>query len=162
MYPVTNYTRVNSEEDYVAIIPNAYHVISIVHAKQLDKGGQPYILHLVRVSQKQKTLRAKVRALLHDIIEDSQTTYDELYDIGLDDSDIRIIKVLTKGEDEEYDQYIQRIAQEPDAIPIKIADLEDNMDLLRLGLPDPKDMQAFTIRSAKYLKAYWKLHALVN
>ena len=88
------YTRVNTSEDYINMTPDVYRLVSMAHRGQLDKGEQPYIQHLVRVSQAQPNLRLQLIALAHDIIEDTETSREELYDVGFDFIDIEVIKKL--------------------------------------------------------------------
>lgn len=150
----TKYTKVNTEADYIRITPDVYRLIALAHRGQLDKGGQPYIQHLVRVSQAQTDLRHQLLALVHDIIEDTETTFDELYEVGFDFKDVEVIKAMTKDDSESYEEYIERLSQNQDAIPIKIADLKDNMNFTRLK----KINQEILDRSmTKYFNAYWKL-----
>mgnify|MGYP003442121094 FL=1 len=153
------YTRVNTSEDYINMTPDVYRLVSMAHRGQLDKGEQPYIQHLVRVSQAQPNLRLQLIALAHDIIEDTETSREELYDVGFDFIDIEVIRTLTKNKDESYDDYIDRVSKNIDAISIKMADLKDNMNITRLKDLVPEKIIPSLI---KYAQAYRKLQSIIG
>lgn len=90
------------------------------HWGQTDKAGAPYKLHLTRV------------ALLHDVVEDTSMTLEELKAQGFSDEVLAALKCLTQIENEDYQTFIQRVATNPLAVKVKIQDLKDNMDLSRL------------------------------
>lgn len=120
------------------------------HKNQVDLSGQPYFFHLQRVSKKLKNTSYKEIAYLHDIFEDTHTYDFELSSLGVAKWQIDVIKVLTRREKEQYEDYILRISEDPAARLIKIADLEDNMDISRLKTLDERDIR----RLRKYHKAY--------
>jgi (p)ppGpp synthase/HD superfamily hydrolase len=126
------------------------------HKNQVDISGQPYFLHLQRVSKKLKITPYKEIAYLHDIFEDTNTYDFELSYLGVAKWQIDIIKILTKRKDELYEDYILRLAKDPIARIIKIADLEDNMDVTRLKVLDEINIQ----RLKKYHKAYTYLKTI--
>lgn len=123
-----------------------------------DKGGEPYILHCLRVMNKVKYLGHDIMciAILHDVIED--THYDEKYlrDAGFSNYIIEGVNALTKNKDCEYETYIKRIATYSHLVPIKLADLEDNSNITRLKGISKKDLD----RMEKYHKAYLYLSKL--
>lgn len=92
-------------------------------------------------------------AYLHDILEDTNTTTQELISIGISTDTINIINILTKKKDEPYTNYINRIKKNSTAQMIKKADLEDNMNISRLNQLTDKDIA----RIKKYHKAYTEL-----
>ena len=140
-------------------LEQAISIASLVHEGQLDKGGEPYILHPLRVMMKLKDEKQRIVAVLHDIIEDTKATRQYLYDQGFDYELVDTIMILTRRKDENYDDYIDRISHNEFAIEVKLADLEDNMDLSRIKNPTVKDYD----RVVKYGKAREKLmNALVN
>ncbi len=97
------------------------------HAGQKRKNGDNYIIHPIRVSQEVFTEKQKVIALLHDTLEDTETTYEELKkEFGIEVA--HSVLVLTKTENETYEEYIQRVKTNPDAVRVKIADIADNLD----------------------------------
>ena len=97
-----------------------------VHLGQTDKAGAPYILHPMRVALHCQTEDEKIVALLHDVVEDTPITLEELKAQGFSDDVLAALKCLTKIKGEDYQTFIQR------AVKVKIQDLKDNMDLSRL------------------------------
>lgn len=118
-----------------------------------DKGGHPYTEHLYTVRDKVKKYdkETQVIALLHDIIEDTDITEKELYEMGISKSIISSIKIVSRKKSESYGAFINRIVNSGDtrAINVKIADLTHNMDLSRIPNPTKVDYD----RVAKYQKA---------
>lgn len=96
------------------------------HHGQRDRDGKPHYIHAVRVALQQKTPDRVVIALLHDMVEDTDSTLDEIErDFGF-----RIavsVHALSRGEDEPYRQYIRRVCDDQDAVHVKIADIKDNI-----------------------------------
>lgn len=119
------------------------------HMGQLDKGGHPYILHPIRVMLQCKTIEEKTVAMLHDLLEDTEYTEDDLREEGFPEEVVAAVVCLTKTEGEEYTDYVERICKDKLAARVKLADLMDNMDLNRLPGLTPKDFQ----RLEKYLRA---------
>lgn len=119
------------------------------HTGQLDKGGNPYILHPVRVMLGCKTLDEKIVAILHDTLEDSDLTADDLLKEGFPQVIIDAVVCLTRHKDEDYMEHIQNVAKNPLATAVKISDLSDNMDLNRLPGLTKKDFQ----RLERYIRA---------
>lgn len=115
----------------------AYHS----HKGQYDKAGQPYILHPLRLMLAEDDIKLKIIALLHDTLEDTAITIDELQTQGFTGEIIEAIITLTKQPHENYSDYIKRVSLNPLARQIKIADLKDNMDLTRLKEITPKDIE---------------------
>lgn len=119
------------------------------HAGQKDKAGQPYILHPLRVMLQMENTQTKIVALLHDVLEDSNITLQELKQAGFDPQILEAVDCLTRREQEDYFTYLERVAQNKLALSVKIADLKDNLDVTRLKEITPADQQ----RLNKYLKA---------
>lgn len=118
------------------------------HAGQVDKAGKPYVLHPLRVMMKMRTEEEMIAAVLHDVIEDTDCTTGELRSEGFSESVIKAIDCLSKKENEDYADFIARVKQSPIALKVKIADIEDNMDVKRLAELTEKDVK----RLNKYLK----------
>ena len=114
----------------------------------MDKAGQDYIQHPLRVMQNVQHPQAKICAVLHDILEDTLTTIDELKDLGFDQNVIDAIIAVTKINGENRFQAVQRTVKNPIACEVKLADLSDNMDLSRLPDITAKDL----IRYKQYQK----------
>lgn len=125
----------------------ALRIAYIAHRGQKDKAGKPYIFHPIRVSLGVKNREAKIVALLHDVIEDSEITMDELY--FLNDRQKQALSLLTHKEEEDYFDYIQRIKNDEIARQVKVSDLRHNADLSRLHTVTERDRE----RRRKYLKA---------
>lgn len=120
------------------------------HAGQTDKGGEPYILHPLRLMLQQTSPAARLVALLHDAIEDSPLSLDDLAAAGIPVEAITAIDCLTKRDGEVYADYLQRVAANPLARQVKLADLRDNMDITRLPALGEAELQ----RLRKYQEAY--------
>lgn len=104
----------------------ALRFITEKHAGQKRRNGNPYIIHPIRVSQEVHSDTEKVVALLHDVLEDTTATYDEV--LGLFGEEIAIaVLALTKTKGEPYMEYIHRVKRNPLAITVKIADMSDNL-----------------------------------
>ncbi|MFM8174035.1 MAG: HD domain-containing protein, partial [Pirellulaceae bacterium] len=95
------------------------------HAGQADKAGQPYLLHLLRVMHQVEGDIAKQAAVLHDVLEDTEATADELLQAGIDPQAVSVVQRLTRGKGDSYWEYVVRIAEDPIARQIKMADLND-------------------------------------
>lgn len=125
------------------------------HRGQLDKGNQPYILHPLRIMAKMTTDEARMAAVLHDVVEDSKLTLGELETLGCSTWVLEALDALTHRRGETYGAYIERVARNPVAREVKIADLEDNMDPTRLHLRELNDRDLE--RMAKYHRAWLRL-----
>ena len=124
------------------------------HKGQIDKGGNPYILHPLEVMNNVNRMESKIVAVLHDIIEDTECTVDTLREWGIDEDAIESINTLTHKEGMSYMEYIREISYDFIAIEVKLADLKCNMDLSRLNRKvTNKDLE----RNKKYMKAYYFL-----
>lgn len=128
------------------------------HAGQYDRGGNPYILHPLKVMYYLKSDDEELQciALAHDLVEDTDTTYAELREMGFTDRIVQGIAALTKVPGETYDEYKLRVKANPDAIKVKMADLRHNTDIRRLKGVTEKDLA----RVAKYHSFYLELQLL--
>lgn len=104
------------------------------HEGQTDKAGFPYILHPLRVMMSVDGLLEKMTAVLHDVIEDTTMTFEELRELGCPNQVIAALRLLTKGEGENPKEYILRIVESgnPIALKVKWKDINDNSDPYRL------------------------------
>lgn len=116
------------------LLNKAIAIAAIAHDGQLDKGGEPYIFHPMRVAQSLPHTTERIVAMLHDVVEDSDITIADLREI-FPIHIIEAVDVLTRHPKEAYQDYIKRIAKNPLAREVKLADLEDNMRLSRLPQP---------------------------
>lgn len=119
------------------------------HHGQTDKSGVPYIYHPIHLAEQMKDELTTVVALLHDVVEDTDYTLDDLRAEGFSDEAIEAIAILTRKDGEDYMNYVGKIAQNNISALVKIADLEHNSDLSRLDGASAKDLE----RAEKYKKA---------
>ena len=131
------------------MLEKATRLAEKAHQGQLDKGGHPYILHPKRVAEKCATKTEKITALLHDVLEDSEYTLDDLRKEGFGEDILEALTYLTHRDGEGYAEYIERICENPLAVRVKYADLQDNMDISRIPNPTERDYA----RLEKYKKA---------
>lgn len=110
------------------------------HAGQTDKSNQPYIFHPLRLMLKMKTPEQQFVAVLHDILEDTDTTVVDLISLGFSSEVIEAIQALTKKEGESRIEAAYRAVRNPIARAVKLADVADNMDLSRISHPSTKDL----------------------
>lgn len=125
------------------------------HTGQTDKSGKPYILHVLRVMMKGKTNDERICGVLHDLVEDTDWTFEQLKEEGFPQHIIDALELVTKKEKEDYSDFIERISHNNLAIAVKLNDLEDNMDVSRLNKVTEKDAERLSkyIKAQKYLKA---------
>lgn len=109
------------------------------HINQIDKAGQPYIDHPLRVMTAGQTLPEKIVGVLHDAVEDSDLTLAELAESGFPKEILAAIDAITKRDHESYDTYLERVMANAIALRVKIADMTDNMDISRIAHPTAKD-----------------------
>jgi (p)ppGpp synthase/HD superfamily hydrolase len=140
----------------MADIERAIQIAVEAHSGQKDKTDRPYILHPLRVMLHMKTDTEMMAAVLHDVVEDSDWTLLDLRREGFTEEVINQVDLLSRRRDESYEEFIRRIKQNPLAVGIKLADLEDNMDLTRLaGFSDPDQERMKKYHAAwRYLKGY--------
>ena len=124
----------------MATLENAITLAVQQHAEQVDKGGQPYILHPLRVMLQLQQPDQQIVAVLHDILEDTHTTAQDLQNLGFQTHIIQAIQALTKLPHETRVQAAMRTAQNPLACAVKIADVQDNMNLTRIPNPTARDL----------------------
>lgn len=136
--------------DYNELYDKALQIAIQAHREQKDKSGREYVMHPIRVAERCKDPRAKIVALLHDTIEDSSVTTEYLSSEGFPDDIINSVLSVTKREGETYDDFVHRAAENVVGRAVKIADLEDNMDIRRLKEITDDDIA----RLRKYLRAW--------
>lgn len=119
----------------------ALQIAAAAHKGQKDKGGNDYINHPLRVAELVEGEEEKMVAFLHDVIEDTRVTLEDLKSSGLSQSVIEAVDAITKRQGESYHDYIERLIQNPIALAVKIADIKHNVDLSRIPNPTKKDIQ---------------------
>lgn len=129
------------------------------HYGQFDKGGNPYCLHPLKVMHYLKSDDEELQcmALLHDVIEDTSTTWHDLEEIGCTPRVIAGVKALTKMPGQSYDEYKEGVFANEDAMRVKMADLRHNTDIRRLKGVTQKDLD----RLAKYNRFFMELRARI-
>ncbi len=135
-------------------IEDAILLATQLHKGQVDKAGAPYILHPLRVMLNPilTTETERITAVLHDVVEDCEMSFETLSELGYTDETIRALGFLTKHLEEENDyfRFIARISEGSElARMVKFADLKDNEDLSRISNPTEKDFK----RQKKYQRA---------
>jgi len=102
-----------------------------IHRGQVDKYGQPYILHPLRVMFRLDGEFDQIVGILHDVVEDSDLTFDDLRQKGYTEAVITALDGVTRREEETYEEFVTRSLAHPVSRRVKLADLQDNMDLRR-------------------------------
>lgn len=123
------------------------------HTGQTQKNGDPYVLHPLHLMCQMHTETERIVAVLHDVVEDTDTTLAELEEMGFSDSVLAALTLLTHDPAVSYDAYIEAIRPNPLARRIKLADLRHNMDILRLENITDRDVR----RLRKYRRAWNRL-----
>ena len=123
------------------------------HARAKDKAGAPYVLHPLRVMFRMKTEDEMTTAVLHDVVEEGGSSLEELRRQGFSEEVVAALDCLTRNDGQSYEDYIEEVRRNPLAARVKLADLEDNMDLSRIAEPDEDDFR----RLEKYKAAHLRL-----
>ena len=134
---------------YTDMTKKAMKLCFEAHKDQVDKSGMPYVFHPFHLAEQMKDENTTIVALLHDIVEDTEYTFEDLKAIGFDDKIIDALKLMTHDETVPYMEYVAAIKSNPIATAVKLADLEHNSDLSRLDVIDEKALK----RKQKYAAA---------
>jgi (p)ppGpp synthase/HD superfamily hydrolase len=135
----------------MATLEDAILLAAQAHRGQVEKAGQPIVLHALRVMFRMESEHERMAAVLHDVIEDTPHTLDDLRALGYPDAVVTAVDCLTRRPGEPYAAFIARAASDPIARRVKLADLEDNMDIRRLPALTERDVE----RLGDYLR-YWR------
>ncbi len=134
----------------MSTLERAVAIAAEAHAGQVDKAGEPYILHPLRVMMRLETIEDRIVGVLHDVVEDNATwPLAALRAEGFSDKILAAVDAVTRREDEDYETFVRRAAQNEIGRRVKLADLADNMELTRIRSPEPKDHA----RMERYRKA---------
>lgn len=125
------------------------------HKEQVDKSGMPYVFHPFHLAEQMHDEKTTIVALLHDVIEDTDYTFEDLRVAGFDNEIIEALKLMTHDDSVPYMEYVTAIKSNPIASAVKLADLEHNSDLSRLDVIDEKALK----RKEKYATAIALLKA---
>lgn len=116
----------------MSTLERAIALAAQAHQGQLDKVGAPYILHPLRVMLRLETTEERIAAVLHDAVEDTPITLDQLRAEGFSEPVLNAIASVTRHESETYEEFVLRAKADPIGRRVKLADLADNSDLSRL------------------------------
>jgi guanosine-3',5'-bis(diphosphate) 3'-pyrophosphohydrolase len=123
----------------MATLERAIEIAAKAHAGQVDKAGQPYILHPIQVMLRITGTETRIAAILHDVIEDSEFTIEDLRKEGFSNAVLLAVAALTKRENESRIDAALRASENEIARIVKLADNAENMDLSRIANPTDKD-----------------------
>ncbi len=140
------------------LLGRAVAIAAAAHQHQLDKADAPYIMHPLRLMMRGKDELEQIVAVLHDVVEDSDWTLEQLAAEGFPPEAIAAIDCLTRRDGESYDEFIDRVLTNPLATGVKRYDLEDNMMLTRMKALAAKDIE----RLQRYHKAHQRVMAALE
>jgi (p)ppGpp synthase/HD superfamily hydrolase len=147
-------TLPDTPSDQMTQLQRALEIAVTAHSGQHQKDGTPYVLHPIRLMFSLGNPNARILALLHDVVEDTDTTFEKIENEGLPAEIMEALRLLTHDPEDSYEAYIERIATNPLARLVKLADLTDNMDIRRI--PGPLSDKDFA-RLKKYHGAWKRL-----
>lgn len=130
------------------------------HAGQFDRGGKPYILHPLKVMHYLKTDDEELQciALLHDVVEDTDTSWKDLEALGCTERVLNAVRALTKLPGQTYDEYKEVVFANEDAMRVKLCDLRHNTDIRRLKGVTQKDVDRITKYNQFFLEIQFRLN----
>lgn len=134
---------------YNELTKKAMRISFEAHKNQTDKNGMPYIFHPIHLAEQMIDEKTICVALLHDVVEDTDITFDQLEKEGFSKEVIDALKLMTHDDSVPYMEYIKSIKTNKIASAVKLADLKHNSDLTRLDKVDEKAIK----RAEKYQKA---------
>ena len=140
---------------YTTLTKKALKICFNAHKDQVDKTGLPYVFHPFHLAEQMDTEDAVCVALLHDTVEDTDISFEDLINEGFNDSIINALKLLTHNDDTPYLEYVTRIKENPLARKVKLADLRHNSDLTRIDLTVDKIPPKYNLylEAIKYLES---------
>jgi len=145
----------NTDASLQALLEHAIAIAEKHHAGQVDKAGRPYMEHPLRVMKAMSNDAERIVAILHDVIEDTDLTLDQLAAEGFPGYILEALDSVTRRDDETYEAFVARAARNPIGRRVKYADLQDNADLARIAAPTAADIA----RTEKYHRAMAQLRA---
>lgn len=135
------------------MLDRAIQIAARAHEGQTDKQGQPYVLHPISVMMRVDAVEAKIVAVLHDVVEDTVVTFDELIAAGFPDDVIAALRLVTHAKEEPYADYVIRVKANPIARAVKLADLAENTRIER-ALMRPGSLDRDAKRLQRYVLSY--------
>ena len=140
----------------MSTLEGAIAIAAQAHAGQTDKAGLPYILHPLRMMLTLATEAERIVAVLHDVVEDTPITFDDLHAEGFTEEILAALDSVTKRDNEDYEAFVLRSAGNAIGRRVKLADLHDNSDISRIPSPTERDYA----RLEKYKRAIATLEAI--
>ena len=125
---------------YTDMTKKAIRLIFRAHAGQTDKCGLPYVCHPLHVAESMEDEVTCTAALLHDVVEDTDVTFEDLAEMGFTPEVLRIVILLTHDPEVPYMDYVRRIKEDPQAVKVKLSDLRHNSDLTRIDHVAQRDL----------------------
>ena len=149
----SKYEHIKNMED---LVMKATVIVTDLFKNDIDKGGNSYLLHLLYVYSEVKSKEEKTIAMLHDILEEKEVSSEDLIEVGFSENIVNDVLILTKDKSISYEEYIDNIIKNGsiESIRVKLADLDNNMDITRIKNPTEKDYDRI---NNKYIPAYKKL-----
>ena len=135
-------SRLEEQTDTMSNLQRAIEIAVLAHKEQTRKDGSPYILHPLRLMLAVDSIPEKIVAVLHDVVEDTDVTEEQLQSEGFSDEILQALKAVTHDEDQPYEDYIKAIKRNPIAKSVKLADLRDNSNTFEIPDLKEKDLQA--------------------
>lgn len=123
---------------YTKMTKRAMNIAYKAHKDQMDQSGVPYIFHPAHVAEQMTDEDTTIAALLHDVVEDTDITLDELAVQGFSPTIIEALSLLTHDKSVDYTDYVRAIKANPIAKAVKLADLNHNRDVTRLDEIDDR------------------------
>ena len=134
---------------YTELTKKALKLCFEAHKEQVDKSGMPYVFHPFHLAEQMADEATTIVALLHDVVEDTAISFEDLEKQGFSDEIMDALKLLTHDKNIPYMDYVAEIKKNTIATNVKLADLKHNSDLTRLSVVDEKALK----RKEKYEKA---------
>ena len=134
---------------YTDLTKRALKLCFEAHKEQVDKTGLPYVFHPFHLAEQMQSEESTVAALLHDVVEDTDYTFEDLKKMGFGGAILDALRLLTHDDDTPYMDYVAALKDNPIARAVKLADLKHNSDMTRLNVIDDKARA----RAEKYKKA---------
>ncbi len=134
---------------YTELTKKALKLSFMAHKNQVDKSGMPYVYHPFHLAEQMETEDTVIVALLHDVVEDTDYTLEDIRGMGFPEQVIEALALMTHDKSVPYMDYVAKIKNNPIAKAVKLADLKHNSDLSRLDIVDEKSVK----RIEKYKQA---------
>lgn len=143
---------------YTELTKKALRLCFDAHSHQVDKSGMPYVFHPFHLAEQMDTEEAAIVALLHDVVEDTDFTLEDLTEMGYPPAVVEALALMTHDSGVPYMDYVRKISGNALATKVKLADLHHNSDLSRLDVVDDKTLA----RVKKYAEAIALLESVAR